>query len=143
MNDFVQEFNERMSNVMDKPSEIEQTHLNYHFSELEAVQNYNKIQIELPQNEIDKLVLEMHSSLENATIEQIAQRVVELNTAFVELQRQAKVVKQKHIVALEEHRIATEKLSPAEVKEVKAKKKVKDTMNEAEKLYKSLMGGKE
>jgi len=122
--------------------ELEKRHLNFHFSELEAVQNYNKIQIELPQNEIDKLVLEIHSSLENASIEQIEQRVVELNTAFIELQRQAKVVKQKHIVALEEHRIATDKLSPAEVKEVKAKKKIKSTMNEAEKLFKDLMGEK-
>jgi len=131
----------------DKEKSLEERFLHFHFSAAEAMQQFQKIPIELTQQEIDNLVLSTRSSLENATLEEIGQRVIELNTAFITLQLEAKKTKQKHIVALEKYAEKSELASPEEIKAEKTKGKLKkkseDDWNALEKMMEQMGGKKE
>ena len=131
--------------MTEKERQIEERFLHMHFSGAEAVQQFQKIPLELSQQEIDELVLTTRSSLENATLEEIGQRVIELNTAFIALQLEAKKTKQKHIVAIEKYSEVSELASPEEIKaekqKGKLKKKSEDDWNAVEKMF-GQMGGK-
>jgi len=89
--------------------------------------------------ELDKLVLEERTSIEGMTIEQIETRCEELQHAFEVLQRNAKLLKQKQVIALEAREGKLGKMSKEEIKVVKNVKKVDDTL---EKMMKALEGRK-
>lgn len=119
--------------------EIEQRFQTYHFSAAQAMLDYNKIPTDLTMPEIDALVLEVRTELFGASIEVVGQRVVELNNAFLLLQKQAKLIKQKHIVALDIYSEEVERLSPSEIKVLKTKKKVDDDLDSVEMMFKEMM----
>ena len=112
--------------MTEEDRKVEEGFLHYHFSEAEAMQQFQKIPIQLTQQEIDSIILAERSSLENADLETIGKRVIELNNAFIELQKLAKITKQKHILALEAYREAGENASPVEIKEARTKKRLRD-----------------
>lgn len=120
-------------------NEVESRFATFHFSEQNAVQLLNKIPVQLSIKEIDEIVLAERSELLGKSLEEIGQRVIELNNAFLTLQRQAKILKQKHIVALEEYRNESDKLSPTEIKQARKIKKSDDILSELEKTVSSLM----
>ena len=119
--------------------EVEARFATFHFSAANAVQLLNKIPVQLSIKEIDEIVLTERSELSGKSLEEISQRVIELNNAFLTLQRQAKILKQKHIVALEEYRNESDKLTPEEIKQVRKSKKNDDVLTELEKSVNDIL----
>ena len=103
---------------------------------------FHSLPTELSQQEIDRLVLEVRTSLENASLEETEKRVMELDAAFIQLQYEAKKTKQKHIVALEEYRNKEDRLSKSELDSIKRKKKIDSSLNDALKTVQDLMKAK-
>ena len=119
--------------------EVEARFAQMHFSAANAQQLLNKIPVQLSIKEIDEIVLTERSELSGKSLEEISQRVIELNNAFLTLQKQAKILKQKHIVALEEYRNESDKLSPQEIKQVRKSKKTDDTLTDMEKQVQEIL----
>ena len=103
---------------------------------------FHSLPTKLSQQEIDRLVLEVRTSLENASLEETEKRVMELDAAFIQLQYEAKKTKQKHIVALEEYRNKEDRLSKSELDSIKRKKKIDSSLNDALKTVQDLMKAK-
>ena len=132
--------------MTEEERKVEERFLHYHFSGAEAMQQLNKISIELTQQEVDLIVLEMRPSLENASLEEIGKRVIELSNAFITLQREAKRTKQKHILALESYRERSNNAAPEEIQEARKKKKLRHKSDKdwerVERMFNTIKGEK-